>query len=36
MGLAMENDVPITVFDVFKADNLRKLVAGETIGTSIR
>jgi uridylate kinase len=36
MGLAMENNVPITVFDVFKKDNLSKLIAGESVGTSIQ
>jgi uridylate kinase len=35
MGLAMENRLPITVFDAFKADNLLKLVSGEPIGTTI-
>lgn len=35
MGLAMENHVPVTIFDVFKPDNLRKLVAGEHVGTTI-
>lgn len=36
MGLAMENKVPVTIFDVFEADNLLRLVKGETVGTSIR
>lgn len=35
MGLAMENQVPITIFDVFKSDNLTKLVSGELVGTTI-
>jgi uridylate kinase len=35
MGLAMEQDKPIVVFNAMKADNFARLVAGETIGTKI-
>jgi uridylate kinase len=35
IGLAMEQKKPIIVFDVMKADNLSKLVGGETVGTKI-
>lgn len=35
MGLAMEQKMPIVVFDAMKEDNLVKLVKGEPIGTKI-
>lgn len=35
IGLAMEQKKPIIVFDVMKADNLAKAVAGEPVGTLI-
>jgi len=35
VGLAMEQDKPIVVFDVMKAGNLAKVVAGESVGTLI-
>jgi len=35
LGLAMEQTMPITVFDALKADNLLKLCLGETVGTRI-
>ncbi|MEK7594028.1 MAG: UMP kinase [Patescibacteria group bacterium] len=35
LGLAMEQNKPIAVFDVMKPDNLSKLVAGESVGTLI-
>jgi uridylate kinase len=35
IGLAMEQDKPIVVFDVMKPDNLAKVVAGEAVGTMI-
>jgi uridylate kinase len=35
MGLAMEQNKPIIVFDALKPDNFAKAVAGEAIGTSI-
>ncbi len=35
MGLAMEQDKPIVVFDAMKPDNLLKVVAGEPVGTMI-
>ncbi len=35
LGLAMEQNKPIAVFDVMKADNLSKIVAGESVGTII-
>lgn len=33
LTLCMENDMPIIVFDIFKKDNLKNLVAGDRIGT---
>lgn len=33
--LAMENKIPVIVFDVFKKGNLKKLVLGEKIGSEI-
>ena len=35
IGLAMEQQKPIAVFDVMKDDNFAKLVAGEPVGTTI-
>ncbi len=35
LGLAMEQNMPVIVFDAMKADNLLKVVNGETIGTLI-
>lgn len=35
MGLAMEQNKPIVVFDAMKPDNFAKIVAGETVGTRI-
>ena len=35
MGLAMEQNKPIVVFDAMKADNFVKAVAGEPVGTTI-
>ena len=35
MGLAMEQNKPIVVFDAMKPDNFLKIVQGETVGTFI-
>jgi uridylate kinase len=35
LGLALEQHMPIVVFDALKADNLLKLCRGETVGTRI-
>ena len=35
MGLAMENSMPVVVFEAMKADNILKVVQGENIGTTI-
>lgn len=35
MGLAMEHDMPIIVFDAMQADNILKAAQGETAGTTI-
>jgi uridylate kinase len=35
IGLAMEQDKPIVVFDVMKPDSLARIVAGEAVGTMI-
>lgn len=35
IGLAMEQQKPIAVFDAMKEDNLAKLVSGEPVGTKI-
>jgi uridylate kinase len=35
MGLAMEHDMPIVVFDALQPDNVLKVVNGETVGTTI-
>ena len=34
--LAMENKIPVIVFDVFKKDNLKKIILGEKIGSEIK
>ena len=34
--LAMENKIPVIVFDVFKKGNLKKLVLGEKVGSEIK
>ena len=34
-SLCMENSIPIIVFDFFKAGNLEKVIAGESIGTIV-
>ncbi len=34
--LAMENKIPVTVFDVFKKGNLGRILAGEKIGSEIK
>jgi uridylate kinase len=34
--LCMENDLPITVFDLFEEGNLERVVRGEALGTTIR
>ena len=36
ISLAMENDLPIVVFDINVPDNMRKAVCGEKVGTLIR
>jgi uridylate kinase len=35
LGLAMEQNKPIVVFDAMKPDNFAKVVAGEAVGTTI-
>jgi len=35
VSLCMENDLPIIVFNLFKKDSLKKIAAGEKIGTLI-
>jgi uridylate kinase len=35
IGLAMEQHMPLLVFDAFKPGNLTRLVSGETVGTKI-
>jgi uridylate kinase len=34
--LAMENKIPVIVFDVFKKGNLKRLLLGEKIGSEIK
>lgn len=34
--LAMENKIPVIVFDVFKKGNLKRLLRGEKVGTEIK
>lgn len=36
ISLAMENKMPIVVFDMLKKGNIRKVVAGENVGTTIK
>jgi len=31
----MDNEMPIIVFDIFKANNLRKVVMGQKVGTLV-
>ena len=33
--LAMENNMPITIFNVFKEGNLERVIQGEKIGSEI-
>jgi uridylate kinase len=33
--LCMDNNLPIVVFDIKKADNIRKLLLGQKIGTKV-
>ena len=33
--LCQENNVPIVVFDINQAGNLKKIIEGETIGTLV-
>lgn len=35
LSLAMDNDMPIQVFDLFKQGNLKKAILGEDIGTTV-
>ncbi len=35
LGLALEHNKPIVVFDAMKVDNLAKIIAGEDVGTQI-
>ena len=35
LSLCMDNEVPIVVFDLFKAGNLRRIVRGETLGSTV-
>jgi len=35
LALCRENQLPIVVFDMEKAGNLRKLAAGEAVGTRV-
>ena len=34
-SLCMDNEMPIIVFDIFKANNLRKVVMGQKVGTLV-
>lgn len=36
IALAMENKIPVIVFDVFKKGNLKKILLGQKIGSEIR
>jgi uridylate kinase len=36
ISLCMDNDIPIIVFDMTQPDNLRKVLLGEDIGTTVR
>ena len=35
VSLCMENDLPIVVFDLNRADNITRVAAGEPVGTRI-
>ena len=35
ISMCMENKIPIIVFDIYKKDNLKKIVLGEKIGTIV-
>jgi uridylate kinase len=35
ISLCMDNQLPIVVFDLFKKGNLKKVVCGENIGTTV-
>jgi uridylate kinase len=35
MGLAMEQHMPLIIFDAMQAGNLARVVRGEALGTSI-
>ncbi|HNQ99491.1 MAG TPA: hypothetical protein PKN52_05790, partial [Trueperaceae bacterium] len=35
VSLCMQRDMPVTVFDIFSAGNLGRLLAGERVGTLI-
>ncbi len=35
MGLAMEHELPIVVFDAMQEGNIARAVAGDTAGTTI-
>jgi uridylate kinase len=36
LTLCMENKLPIVVFDLHKAGNIRRVVSGESIGTLVK
>ncbi len=36
ISLCMDNDLPIIVFDMLEAGNIRRVVAGESVGTLVR
>jgi uridylate kinase len=35
-SLCMDNNLPIVVFDLTESGNIKKVVLGETIGTTVR
>jgi uridylate kinase len=35
-SLSMENDIPLVVFNLNQPGNIKKVVAGENIGTTVR
>ncbi|KLD57709.1 uridylate kinase, partial [Lactiplantibacillus plantarum] len=35
-SLSMDNDIPVVVFNLNEPGNIRKVVAGEHIGTTVR
>lgn len=35
LGLAMEQNMPVIVFDALEPDNIRRIVSGESIGTKV-